>query len=812
MFKNYLLIAWRNITHNKLYTGIILAGLVVGLTCAMLVATFVRHELSYDRSIPHYERTYRVGFQVLENGVHVTTAKLAPAAAPYVKDNVAGIEAVVRMYSLQGNQFRVIRDEAVFNQDDVYFADPNVFSMFPAEFIEGSATTALDQPGKVVLTREAAEKYFGTADAVGKRLTLEGTNKVDVVVSAVVENLPATTHLNYRLLVSIDTLKTLYTAKILDTLADARAYTYIRVEEGRSREQVMSDLQVLFKRFQDVHEVLTPLLVRVDDIHLRAPPSDNEMKINGDINTVYVYVAIALVMLLVAAVNFMNLATARSSRRAKEVGIRKVLGATRGQLVAQFMIEAMALTLVAFVISALLAMVLIPSFGGVLGRDLHFTLFSDPLLLGGLLLVAVIVALLSGSYPALYLSAFEPAKVLKGDVTRGRAGALFRKSLVTFQFCVSAVLVVATVVVLAQMRFAEAERLGYNKEQVVTLTLPARVAGQYDAFRQQLLSDPSVRSVAGSSRIPTEHLGDMMALQIDGAEYAMYYYLSVAEDFFSTYEVAFAAGRPFARERSGERIIVPTEENPVTQAKLVVNESFVKAQGWSPEDAIGKTVDIQLSEDPQRPLIKTTVIGVANEMHFTSMRQKSRPAVFVVSPDTFRKVSIKVDAANIDGALKHINTVWDRFAAGEPMEAQFLDVRFDAMYHLEKRQAKVFTWLAGLTIVIAVFGLYGLVSYSTERRTKEIGIRKVLGASNVSIVMLFIKEYSWLVLLANVIGWPIAYMVMRDWLNGFEYRIDMNVVFFAIAALVTFTVAWLTVFTQAYAAAKARPVNSLRYE
>lgn len=812
MFKNYLLIAWRNISKNKLYTAIILAGLVVGLTCAMLIATFVRHELSYDKSIPEHERIYRVGFQVLENGVHVTTAKLAPAAAPYLKSNIPGVQDIVRFYSMQGNQFRVIRDEAVFNQENVFFVDGNVFSMFPMTFIDGEAATALKEPGKVVLTAELARKYFDTEDVVGKRLTLEGANKVDVVVSGVIEELPANTHLSAQMLVSIETLKTLFASDILDTLADARAYTYMKLEPGRSREQVMTDLTKLFKRFQDVHEVMTPLMIRVDDIHLRAPPSDNEMKLNGDIGTVYVYIAIALVMLLVAAVNFMNLATARSSRRAKEVGVRKVLGATRRQLIAQFMIEALALTLIAFVISAVLAALVMPAFGGLLARDLQFDPLGDPMLFGGLLLVAVIVALLSGSYPALYLSAFDPAKVLKGDVTRGKAGAIFRKSLVTFQFAVSAILIVATIVVLAQMRFAEAERLGYNKDQVLTMKLPERVAAQYDAFKNRLESDPSVKSVSASSRIPTEHLGDMMALQIDGAEYAMYYYLSVEEDFFETYQVEMKAGRTFSRERSGERIVVPTDENPITQAKMIVNESFAKAQGWSPEDAIGKAVDIQLTPDPQRPLIKTTIIGVAEEMHFTSMRQKTRPAVFAVSPDTYGRVSIKVDAGNVDGALKHVNAVWEQFAAGEPMEAQFLDVRFDAMYHLEKRQASVFTWLAGLTIVIAVFGLYGLVSYSTERKTKEIGIRKVLGASNSSIVMLFVKEYSWLVLIANIIGWPLAYLVMRDWLNGFEYRIDMSVVFFLIAGAVTFAIAWATVFAQAYSAAKATPVNSLRYE
>lgn len=812
MFKNYLLIVWCNIMYNKLYIGIIFVGLVVGLICVMLVVMFVCYELSYDWSILYYECIYCVGFQVLENGVYVIIVKLVFVVVFYVKDNVVGIEVVVCMYFLQGNQFWVICDEVVFNQDDVYFVDFNVFLMFLVEFIEGSVIMVFDQFGKVVLICEVVEKYFGMVDVVGKCLILEGINKVDVVVLAVVENLLVIIYFNYCLLVFIDMLKMLYMVKILDMLVDVWVYMYIWVEEGCSCEQVMFDLQVLFKCFQDVYEVFILLLVCVDDIYLCVLLLDNEMKINGDINMVYVYVVIVLVMLLVVVVNFMNLVIVCFSCCVKEVGICKVFGVMWGQLVVQFMIEVMVLILVVFVILVLLVMVLILFFGGVLGCDLYFILFSDLLLLGGLLLVVVIVVLLLGSYFVLYLFVFELVKVFKGDVICGCVGVLFCKLLVIFQFCVLVVLVVVIVVVFVQMCFVEVECFGYNKEQVVMLILLVWVVGQYDVFWQQLLFDLLVWLVVGFSCILIEYFGDMMVLQIDGVEYVMYYYLFVEEDFFFMYEVVFVVGWLFVCEWFGECIIVFIEENLVIQVKLVVNEFFVKVQGWLLEDVIGKIVDIQFSEDLQWLLIKIIVIGVVNEMYFILMCQKSCLVVFVVLLDIFCKVFIKVDVVNIDGVFKYINMVWDCFVVGELMEVQFFDVCFDVMYYFEKCQVKVFIWLVGLIIVIVVFGLYGLVFYFIEWWIKEIGICKVLGVSNVSIVMLFIKEYSWLVLLVNVIGWLIVYMVMWDWFNGFEYCIDMNVVFFVIVVLVIFMVVWLIVFMQVYVVVKVRLVNLLCYE
>lgn len=614
------------------------------------------------------------------------------------------------------------------------------------------------------------------------------------------------------MMVSIDTLRTIYDGKILDSLADARAYTYIKIKESSTYEQFEQEIIKLFKLFQGKGEILTPIITKVSDIHLYADSTDNEMKINGNINTVYTYLAIAMVILLVAAVNFMNIAIARSARRAKEVGIRKVMGATKQSLIAQFITEAVVMTLIALGISLAIASVLLPSFGDAMNRDLTVNYLFDPSFIVVALLGSLVLAILSGSYPAFFLSNFQPAVVLKGEVSKGSAGVLFRKVLVVLQFSISVVLIIATSVVYQQMQFAKSDRLGYNKDQVLTVKMPPQLTQQYEAFRNKLLQKEGVKNVVASSRMPTEHLGDMIPLQIDGAEYQMYYYLTVQEEFLDAYEVEFLAGKNFSRERTIDRVVMPTADMPITESRMIVNESFIKLQGWSPEEAINKPVDIQLSANPQTPLIKTNVIGVITDLKFNSIREESRPAAYLVMPNTFNRLSVKVDVKNLNKAMRDVQSVWSEFLPNEPMEAQFLDVRFDALYHSENQLSKLFTLFAVIAIMISCLGLYGLVSFATERRRKEISIRKVLGATPMIINKLFLKEFLTLVLIANAIGWPLAYMVTRDWLNGFAYRIDMPYTIFLVGTVITLLIATATVILQVGLALRENVAQSLRSE
>ena len=787
-------------------------GLIIGLTSTLLLSVFVKHELSYDKHIAGHDKIYRVGFEVLENGVRVATAKMAPGAAPYMVQNVPSIDKIVRFYLSVGGISRIHQKQSIFNQQDVHFVDPNVFDFFPFEVLKGDIKDALNSPGKAVLTESVATKFFGQTDPIGQSLSFEGNRRVDVTVVAVVKDLAANTHLSTKVMVSIDTLKSLYNETILDTLADGRAYTYVKLKADATYEQFTQEIAQLFKRFQGENEILTPLLTKVSDIHLHAAPTDNEMKLNGDINTVYTYIAIALVILVVAAVNFMNIAIARSARRAKEVGIRKVMGATKNLLVSQFLIEAVVMTLLAMIISVALGHLLLPSFGDALNRELSTSVIYEPTFILAGLFISILVALVSGSYPAFFLSSFEPAKVLKGEASKGAAGVLFRKVLVVIQFSISVVLIIATTVVFQQMQYAKSERLGYNKDQMLTLKIPPVLNQQYDAFRNKLINKPAIKSVVASSRMPTEHLGDMFALQIDGADYQMYYYLAVEQEFLDAYEVNFLAGHNFSRGRSIDQAQLPTDDKPVTHARMVVNESFIKLRGWTADQAIDKNVDIQITENPQEPLIKTTIIGVISDLKFNSVREVSRPAVYVVLPWSYTRVSIKVSPSEITSAMQSVQSVWQEFLPNEPMEAQFLDVRFDALYHSENQLSQLFTLFAIIAICISCLGLYGLVAFATERRKKEISIRKVLGASVGMINKLFLKEFIILVVIANAIGWPIAYLLMRDWLDGFAYRIDISPVVFLIGTALTVAIATATVLLQVYFACKENTSESLRSE
>lgn len=812
MLKNFLLIAWRSLLTNKVSSAIIMLGLVIGLTSALLISVFVRHEFSYDKHIPDAEKTYRVGFEVLENGVRVGTAKMAPGASPYIKQNVSSVADIVRFYLPLGGIMRIHKEFSVFNQKNVHFVDPNAFDFFPFERVKGDLAGAFDSPGRAVLTESVARKFFGQEDPIGKSLSLEGTNRVDVTVVAVVKDLVANTHLSTEMLVSIDTLRTVYDDKILDTLADGRAYTYVKLKPSATYEQFEKELLALFQRFQGKGEILTPLITKVSDIHLYAAATDNEMKINGNITIVYTYVAIALVILLVAAVNFMNIAIARSARRAKEVGIRKVMGATKQSLVIQFITEAVVMTLIALLISIGFAHVLLPAFGDAMNRVLAPSYLYEASFLLTAVGGSILLAVLSGSYPAFFLSNFQPAVVLKGEVSKGAAGVMFRKVLVVLQFSISVVLIIATAVVYQQMQFAKSERLGYNKDQMLTVKMPPVLTGQYEAFSNKLQQKQGVKHVVASSRMPTEHLGDMFALQIDGAEYQMYYYLAVQEEFFDAYEVEFLAGKNFSRNRTIDRVTMPDAQNPITESRMIVNESFIKLQGWSPQDAINKPVDIQLSLNPQEPLIKTNVIGVIKDLKFNSIRELSRPAVYVVVPSMFNRLSVKVDADNLNSSMRDVQSVWSEFLPNEPMEAQFLDVRFDALYHSEKQLSKLFTLFAVIAILISCLGLYGLVAFATERRRKEISIRKVLGATPMIINKLFLKEFLILVMVANLIGWPLAYMITRDWLNGFAYRIDMPTLVYVAGTVITLLIATVTVVMQVGLALKENTAEALRSE
>ncbi len=555
------------------------------------------------------------------------------------------------------------------------------------------------------------------------------------------------------------------------------------------------------------------------------------MKANGSITTVYTFSAIAIFILLIACINFMNLSTARSIQRAREVGMRKVLGAFRQQLVGQFLGESILLGLLSMIIAVALVELLLPWFNGFMNLDIAFDYLSRPAVVLVLVALALLVGSIAGSYPAFYLSAFQPATVLRGELTRGRAGVNFRKALVVVQFAISIALLIATGVIFAQMNYAANKDLGFDRDHVVLMEgAPASGFGDnYDSLKQQLLQTAGVTSVTAANLLPGDQNTNSNGIRAEANEMRSMPFLNVDFDFFETFNISFLAGRSFSRERGTDMYNEPTEANPRATGSFILNKLAASQLGWTPDDAIGKWMEV--GDDEQfEGSTRGPIIGVIDDIHFSSLHEAVIPVFYRALPylnslyetpeyrdaavkvPNFRKMAIKINTSNVDQTLADIAETWKLNLPDVPMQMSFLDERFEALYQNEKLQGQLFTLFAALAIFIACLGLYGLASFTTEQRTKEIGIRKVMGGSVRDIVTLLSRDFGYLVLIANLLAWPLAWYLMEKWLESFAYRIDMSLFTFVLAGLLALLIAMLTVGGLAAKAAWSKPSLALRYE
>jgi putative ABC transport system permease protein len=573
---------------------------------------------------------------------------------------------------------------------------------------------------------------------------------------------------------------------------------------------------------EDANEWTSFPIMKLKDIHLHSH-LDNEQKANGSITTVYTFSAIAVFILLIGCINFMNLSTARSAQRSREVGMRKVLGAFRQQLVFQFLGESILLSLLAMVMAAAMVELTLPWFNSFMELDIAFDYLGRPGLMLSLLALTLSVGIVAGSYPAFYLSAFLPAKVLKGQMTRGGGGVLFRKILVIAQFAISIALVIATGVVYAQVKFAAAMDLGFDREQIVVLQgAPSTGFGDsYDAMKQQMLQHPGVISVSAANLIPGDQNtnADFIRAEGNGPEGRGMPFLNVDYDFFKTFGIRFLSGRTFSLDRGTDIFVEPTEDNPQATASYILNELAARQLGWTPDEALGKWVEMGGNE-PMTLTTRGPVIGVVEDIYFSSLREEIKPVLYRVTSHTepvrgrpnFRQMAIKLDARDIDETLAFIEETWSSYQPDVPITQDFLDDNFEALYASERTQGQLFTLFALLAIFIACLGLFGLASFTTEQRTKEIGIRKVMGGSIADIVILLSRDFGYLVLFANVLAWPVAWFLMERWLQNFAYRIDLGIFTFIISGLLALVIAMLTVGGLATRAAWSKPALALRYE
>jgi putative ABC transport system permease protein len=800
---------------RKLYTAINVLGLAVGLACVILILLYVRHELSYDTHYTHADRIYRVSADYPS-----VAGRPGMRVAPNVHDAAAMLEQefpqqVERAARIWGHRVRLSREDVTFYVPDFRWADPALFEIFDFEWLAGDPRTALAEAGSVVLTASTTARYFGDADPLGQTLVLE--QQWPLRVTGVIGDLPHTTHLSADAIASMETGAAVLGWDYAGNWSFWAYHTYVLLREGASIDAMESRLPEAIERHKRPSDSISGMTAtKLTDIHLRANRI-GELGIPGSMTNLRTIGAIALCILLIACINFQNLSTARSTQRAREVGMRKVAGAERGQLIRQFLGEAVLFAAVATLLAVVLVELLLPPFGAFLGRTLAFDYFAEPTLLVGLALLALIVGVIAGSYPAFYLTAFNPVSALKGDLTRGRRGAQLRSALVVLQFSISITLLIATAVIHFQREYARDLETGFATESVVILEASPTVglAAGWSAFKSELLAHPGITHVTRGTMRPTG-LGTRL-VRAEGGEALDLYNKWADDDFFEAYDVPVLAGRGFSAEHPGDRFVPPDNGLERIGGSFVLNELAALTLGWTPEQAIGRWFEVDFSGDFSLA-VGGPVIGVVENIYHESIREPLKP-VFYMAPEpmwgdgpSFLDASVKLSGSRMREALEHIDETWAAHMPDQPLIRRFLDEEFQALYDAERRQAESFAAFSALAVVIACLGLLGLASFATEQRTKEIGVRKVMGGTVLDIVRLFTGEFGKLVLVANVIAWPVAYVLMRGWLENFAYRIDLDLLYFVCSGLLALAVALATVGTIAARAASTKAIDSLRYE
>lgn len=800
MFSNYLKIAFRNLTKYKAFSFINIAGVSLGLSCFLLLALYVKDELAYDRFHANADRIYRLNRTFLSNDgtESLRLGHAAPPFGPLIKQDFPQVEAVVRMLETGA---LVKYGEKRFSEEQMFAAEPGIFKVFTFKTDQANPARALENPFTIMFSRPMAEKYFGNENPVGKVVRLD--NQFDYTVTGVFEPLPAQSHFHPNFLVSFSTLNDdrVYGAEGLRSNWGNNSFsTFLLLPEHYDPKA----LTAAFPAFQNKHVEpnasrysrlsLTPLT----DIHLRSH-MDSEIESNGDIQYVYLFSAIAIFILLIACINYMNLATAKSATRAKEVGMRKVIGAVRTQLVNQFLSESVLLVVISVLIAFVAVVVCLPLFNNFTQKQLSMTALLDPVFLAILLGITIFTGLLAGSYPAFFLTGFQPIAVLKGRIASALKNGQLRQTLVVAQFAIAVALIISTTVVYNQMRYIQNYKLGYAKDQVITFNMSDDSMLDMEALRQRLKENPAVREVGRSSRIPSGRLldsweayvmkGDSMApTEINIKS------LSVDEDFIPTYQIRMAAGRNFSRQH-------PTDRTN----GFVLNATAARLLGWkNPADAIGNRFGYGQ--------VRGQIIGVTEDYHFESLHQKVAPMVLFYQPGHMNRVSVQVAGNNLQSAIAHIGSVWSSRYPDVPFQYEFLDQRFGKLYAREQTQQLLFGMFAGIAILISCMGLLGLSMFMAELRTKEIGVRKVLGASVPSIVGLLSKDFLKPVVIAIVIASPVAWYGMKNWLQDFAYHTEIQWWVFPLAGVLAITIALCTVSFQSIRAALMNPVSSLRSE
>jgi len=805
MINNYFKIAWRNLRKNKTFSIINITGLSIGVSCFLLIALYVLHELSFDKYNLHASQIYRIVDHTKFGDFSYDGAEAPAIMGPTFTKDIPQIENYVRFKKHGG--FSVEKGSEIFKEDQAVYADSSLFDVFTLPMIAGDPNTALKEPHSLVITESTAKKYFNSTDVVGRTLVINKNNNYKI--TGVIKDIPEQSHFHFDFF---------FPMSEMDQSRDGSWFnfnlqTYLLVRPGTDAKQLEKRLNMTMManaapQFQGTLNIskddfekngnsIRISLMPLTDIHLHSNIKD-ELGTNGSIQYIYIFSAIAIFILLIACVNFMNLSTAHSSNRAKEVGVRKVFGSRRKFLIIQFLTESVFISLLSFLLAIGTVLLLLPLFNQLADKHINSLLLLNPVMFSGVLLLMIIVGLIAGSYPAFFLSSFRPIEVLKGNLSRGFKGSAIRNVLVVFQFSISIILMIGTVVIFNQLNYIGKKNLGFNKDQVLVLQNTYAVNTQ--VLRHELLQMPGVKSATVTGFLPVSgnrgEQGFVTSPVFDGKNFTIMQQWPVDENYIPTLQINLSSGRNFSTE-------FPTDVDAV-----VIHEAAAKLFGAG--SPVNKKMYI-IKDLTTGKLVSNTVIGVISNFNFNSLHEKVTPLVLKLHPDN-GSIAVRINTTDISGLLSKIKAKWKTVAPSEPFSYSFLDDEFNKQYSAEQRTGTISLIFSILAIFIASLGLFGLVTYAAEQRIKEIGIRKVLGAAIPDIVGLLSRDFVKLIIISLCIASPVAWWMMNRWLQDFAYRVTISWWIFVISAMLAILIALLTISFQTIKAAIANPVKNLRTE
>ncbi len=824
MVKNYLKLAFRNFKKRIGHTLINVTGLAAAISCCILIGIYVQYELSYDSFYENSDRVYRVTQTSITPQKTDAEAVTPPPLGPTLESEFPRlVEKSVRLYNSLGEEFTFITtadtsttDLDSYIEPDFYYADSTFFDVLGAQMLRGNPKTALKNPFSVVLTTETANKYFGDEDPMGKMIFLE-TRRVSYTITGIMEPLPANSHLKVDALASMTTLNKLFPTpeKFYEDWFATNVWTYVLLNEGIDPGQLSSQFPAFSEKYasseRSKNETFEMHLQPVEQIHLHSD-LNYEIEPNSSVFYIYLFSTAAVLLLIIACINFMNLATARAAERSREVGMRKALGAGRLQLFLQFMGESFMLTFAAMILAVIFVLMAMPFFNAFIGEQLVFNPLQNIPLFFGLMGLFLIVGIAAGAYPALYLSGFRPREIIQQGTDSGRGGSVLRKSLVVMQFALSVILVIGTVIVFLQLNHMQQKKLGFDKEQVVIMPISQNlIAWEYPAFKKQAEQSAAVRSVTGIGKILGSNNVDSWKIAPvgkGGVQGETNHTLWVTHNFVETFGINVVAGRAFSKEFSTD-----------AEKGILINQQMVRKLGHeNPQDALGELFYFTTQEGKKNPL---QVVGVVEDFNYSSVKQQIKPTVITLADNqqfligTISYAAAKLAPGSTQQGLAHLEETWSNINYIDPFNYSFQDEELDKIYASETTISSVMALFTILCIIVACLGLFGLASFTASKRTKEIGIRKTLGASIGSIVMLLSKQYVKLVLIANIIAWPAIYFLAQWWLQEFPNRIESgwNFAFIFLAVgLASVLICLATVSYQSIKASMVNPVESIRQE